>query len=111
MNFIQVLSFAVFAALSSPGRQITPMKCSLVVNTTVKNPTSASKSDGEVTFEIPNITDKTRYRIFLINKGSDVSQNEIKEMKATDLALGFHDFIVIDTKGDNCIKEITIVLK
>jgi hypothetical protein len=46
-----------------------------------------------------------------LNKGSDVARNELKGMKATGLKEGSYEFIIIDTKGDKCFKELTVVIK
>ena len=110
MNIVQILFFTVVAFSSAQHTLDASKECDLVVNTTVKNP-SNGKTDGQITFVIANDVVKDRYKIFLVNKGSDISRNEIKGLKIIDLAAGFYDFIVIDTKGDKCIKEITIVLK
>jgi hypothetical protein len=83
--------------------------CNLIVNTEIKHAASG-KNDGEIIFTIENY-DAGRHKIFLLNKGNEVAKNELKGMKAAGLKQGSYEFIIIDTKGDKCFKELTVVIK
>ena len=110
MKLINLLIIS-FLSVSSAFGVADPFRlgCDLTVNAEIKHSTRG-QNDGEVTFKIEN-SESGRYKIFLLNKGSDVARNELKGMKATGLKEGSYEFIIIDTKGDKCFKELTVVIK
>lgn len=103
ISFLSVGLTPKVLTLSSP-------PCQLEVETQVTKP-SPGKSDGEITFRIESTSESGRYKIFLLNKGSEIAREELRNMKVSGLKKDFYDFIIIDTKGDKCFKEITIILK
>ena|ERR1051326_3779725 len=111
MNILNLLIVSFLTTSLSPWpTDIHLVTCDITVDTRVKE-SNRGKSDGEIVFIVAENTDTKRYKIFLLNKGSDVAKKELKDMKISGLSEGFYDFIIIDTKGDKCYKELTIVLK
>jgi hypothetical protein len=84
--------------------------CEITVTSQVKN-SDSGRSNGEITLEIDGDNASSRFKVFLLNKGAEQAQKEIKSRKLTGLKPGFYDIIIIDTKGDKCFKELTLHVK
>lgn len=86
------------------------LNCDIPVTTQVKN-ANPGKSNGEITLIISGESGSGRYKVFLLNKGQEQAKNEIKSRKITGLKSGLYEFIIVDTKGDKCFKELTLTIK
>jgi hypothetical protein len=49
-----------------------------------------------------------RFKIFLLNKGSDIARREISDRRITNLSPGFYEFIIIDMENKGCFKEVKV---
>jgi len=104
-----LISFLTFTQPSISGNTVFP-GCDLTVSSQVKN-TGAGRSEGEITISISGDSGNGRYKVFLINKGAERAKQEVKSRKVAGLKAGYYEFVIVDTKGDKCFKELTLQVK
>jgi hypothetical protein len=97
LNFLEPTSSVVYNYRS----------CEITVTSQVKN-ANAGRANGEISLAIAGDSGSDRYKVFLLNKGQEQAKNEIKSKKLTGLKPGRYEFIIVDTKGDKCFKELTL---
>jgi hypothetical protein len=84
--------------------------CQFELESEVKNSDKGS-SNGEIIFKIKGDLNDGRYKAFLLNKGFENAKKELTTKKISGLKEGYYEFIIVDTKGDKCFREVTIFLK
>jgi hypothetical protein len=65
------------------------------------------RSDGSVQF-VSDTDDKSRFKIFLLNKGEQHAKKEISTRKVSNLSEGLYEFIIVDTRNKGCFKEVSV---
>jgi hypothetical protein len=95
--------------MQPPGLLNTSVACDIKITSQVKNPIKGG-ANGEITIIVNDSPANDRYKVFLINKGPEQAKKEIKAKKITGLKAGFYEFIIVDTKGDKCFKELALQL-
>lgn len=103
-HYSWLLVFA-FVCLSIPSFS-QDRKCSIDVKAEVIA-AKAGKATGQITLIIDQ-DDTSRYKVFLLNKGSENAREEHKDRALKGLRAGQYEFIIIDVKGDKCYKELTV---
>ena len=108
MSLTNLLLISFLNFLEPTGSVVcTNLNCEITVTSQVKN-SSAGRANGEISITISGDSGSDRYKVFLLNKGQEQAKNEIKSRKLTGLKPGRYEFIIVDTKGDKCFKEITL---
>lgn len=109
MSLTNLLLISFLSIVQPLGLLDTPVACDFKVTSQTKNPLKGG-SNGEITIIVNDSPASDRYKVFLINKGPDQAKKEIKTKKITGLKAGFYEFIIVDTKGDKCFKELALQL-
>lgn len=86
------------------------LNCNLSVNSEIKD-SSQGKANGEIVIKIEGDNRDGRFKVFILNTGAENAKNELKERKVTGLKPGLYEFIVVDTKGEKCFKELKLEVK
>jgi hypothetical protein len=89
--------------LSSSG--LMAQNCVIETTNEVVN-TARGKNTGSITITISD--DSKDIKLFLLNQGEERAKEEIKTRKIEKLKAGRYEFIVIDTKKDQCYKYLSI---
>jgi hypothetical protein len=110
MDRSKLLTFLVaFLALISYsfGQNSKPQNCETITfeaKVTAPNP---GKNANTIQF-VSDQDNKARFKIFLLNKGSDIARKEISDRRLTNLSPGVYEFIIIDVQNKGCFKEVIV---
>ena len=104
-----LINLLVISFLSFSGSLNQP-DCNLSVNSEIKD-SNQGKANGEIVIKIPGDNRDGRFKVFILNTGAENAKKELTERKVTGLKPGLYEFIVIDTKGEKCFKELKLEVK
>jgi hypothetical protein len=103
--FLLLASFFTFSESRSQSKK--PLNCDDISFETKITPSIQGRNSNAIQF-INNKDDRSRFKIFLLNKGTDVAKKEISDRRLTNLPSGVYEFIIIDTREKGCFKEVTV---
>jgi len=103
-----IIVLFVFVMISSVLKaQSVDRNCGDIIIETKTFPPDSGKKNGRIQISIPETSKK--YKVFLLNAGTERAKREIENGIIDNLQTGFYDILVIDEKG--CNKQITVDLK
>jgi hypothetical protein len=106
MTLINLLIVSFLSFLGNPNQP----DCSLSVSSEIKD-SSQGKPDGEIVIKIQGESGSGRYKVFILNQGSEIAKKELANRKVTGLKPGIYEFIVVDTKSEKCFQELKLEVK
>jgi hypothetical protein len=90
----------------SYGQELKKAPCDLPFETKTIH-SASGRNSGSIQF-ISNSDDKSRFKIFLLNKGEQRAKQEISSRKVSNLSEGIYEFIIVDTLNKGCFKEVSV---